>query len=240
MAITTDGWLDWATRKPGPADKVYSTPNKAIGYVPHSAVGYYHGWASRLFSTERREDGRYSAYAAASVHGWINYDGSVVQHYPFTASCWASGSAYPNTHFIAFENEGGHNPHDEPLTRAQLHMNGFIIRELAAWKGWPSIQRPISEHDTIAQLYEHNECVRWGSAPTACPSSRIDWPALLALIADAPTPPTPQVWTPTNDEYIRALISAGHHIRHGWRLNELEPGDKQALRMIAESANEQA
>ena len=76
--IAQDGWLDWAAREPGPSDKTYSTPNALKGYVPHSAVGFYAGWKARLFSQEKRPDGRYTAYAAASVHGWIAYDGKVI------------------------------------------------------------------------------------------------------------------------------------------------------------------
>ncbi|MPZ48142.1 MAG: SpoIID/LytB domain-containing protein [Dehalococcoidia bacterium] len=191
--ITADGWLDWAARAPGPLDKCYTAVNRGIGYVPHSAVGFYGGWASRLFSGERRADGRYTAYAAASVHGWVAYDGSVTQHYPLSASCWASGSEYPNTNFIAFENEGGFDPEDELLTPAQVQANARIIRELAAWRGWPEIRRPHDDGDTAARLYEHHECVRWGSAPTACPSRRIPWDSILAALGEGTSPaPAPQ------------------------------------------------
>lgn len=181
--ITHDGWLDWAERVPGPSDKVYGVENAAIGYIAHSAVGFYGGWASRLFSNERLPNGDYTAYAAASAHGWIAYDGGVRQHYPFRASCWTNGSRYPNTHFINFENEGGFRPVDEPLTEPQVAANLRIIRELAAWRAWPSFRRPADAHDTSANLYEHRECVRWGSAPTACPSGRIPWARLLAELS---------------------------------------------------------
>jgi hypothetical protein len=202
--ITSDGWLDWVERLPGPADKVYSVPNAARGYVPHSAVGYYGGWASRLFSTDRREDGRYTAYAAASVHGWIAYDGRVQQHYPLDASCWASGSVYPNTHFIAFENEGGFQPYDEPLTDAQVEANLRLIRDLASWRDWPAICRPVDALDRSASLYEHRECVRWGSAPTACPSGRIPWQRLLDELHVA-TPTEPEVHVVQAGDTLYAL-----------------------------------
>ena len=71
MAITADGWFDWMRREPGPPDKVYSETNRVDFYVAHSAVGYYGGWSSRLFSRERDAAGRYTAYAAVSAHGWI-------------------------------------------------------------------------------------------------------------------------------------------------------------------------
>jgi LysM repeat protein len=177
--ITQDGWLDWATRVPGPADKVNGGVNRAVGYVPHSAVGFYTGWASRLFSDERGPDGHYSDNAAVSVHGWITYDGTVIQHYPFTACCWSSGSPHPNNNFIAFENEGGFQPTNEPLTPAQVAANVKIIRELASWRGWSGFRRPTDESDVAANMYEHRECRRWGSAATACPSDRIPWQQLL-------------------------------------------------------------
>jgi LysM repeat protein len=204
--ISDDGWLDWARRVPGPADKVYSTPNRGVGYVPHSAVGYYGGWSARLFSDERHPDGRYTSYAAASVHGWIAYDGAVTQHYPFTASCWASGSARANTSFIAFENEGGFDPHNEPLTTAQIDANVRIIRELAAWRGWPGFRRPAGAHDLDANLYEHRECVRFGSAATACPSGRIPWDRILAALTTTPPPDVPSmVYTVQRGDSLAAI-----------------------------------
>ena len=229
--ITNDGWLDWAIRVPGPADKVNSTPNSGIGYVPHSAVGYYGGWASRLFSTDRRDDGRYTAYAAASVHGWIAYDGSVTQHYPLTASCWASGSSFPNDNFIAFENEGGFDPHDEPLTPAQVEANVRIIRDIAKWRGWTDFRRPADDNDTSADLYEHCECTRWGSAPTACASRRIPWDAILSQLrggGEGRVPPRQPVPARTIslilsdgstvsmdiDEYVRGVLP--YEMSTGW------------------------
>ncbi|KKN69019.1 hypothetical protein LCGC14_0444910 [marine sediment metagenome] len=142
MGLTADGWFDWAERYPGPPDKVYSEPNTAQLYVPHSAVGYYAGWLSRLNSQERDAAGRYTAYAAASVHGFIMYDGKVIQHYPITASCWASGNRRANTTGIAFENEGGYDPVDEPLTAGQIASNVRIVRELMKWRGLTKVQRP--------------------------------------------------------------------------------------------------
>jgi LysM repeat protein len=235
--ITQDGWLDWAVRVPGPPDKVHSAPNKGLGYVPHSAVGYYGGWAPRLFSQDRRPDGRYTAYAAASVHGWIAYDGSVTQHYPFTASCWASGSEYPNTHFVAFENEGGYDPQDEPLTPAQIETNVRIIRELAKWRKWAGFRRPSDASDTTANLYEHCECQRFGSAPTACPSHRIPWDQIMALL-NGETAPQPSPTTPARgrtvlvhkddgtseqmdiDEYARGVLP--YEMSTGWPMEALK------------------
>jgi hypothetical protein len=188
MAITSDGWFDWMRRQPGPPDKLYSETNRVDFYVAHSAVGYYGGWAARLFSTERDGSGRYTSYAAVSAHGWIPYDGACIQHYPLTASCWASGSRAANTRGIAFELEGG-PPGDESeaLTGAQKDALTRVLREVAAWKGAATAywRRPANSQDPDATLYEHRECTRFGSAPTACPSGRVPWAELLSRLGGA-------------------------------------------------------
>jgi len=174
--ITPDGWLSFATREPGPATKVYSEPNTAQGYVPHSMVGRLVGWYSRLFDLSRLPDGSFTPNAAASVHGSILLDGHVIQHYPFTASCWASGGRHQNTNFVAFENESlyANGRPDETLdfTPAQVASNLLIIRDLAAWKGWMP-RRPQNLSDKTATLYEHTEAVTiFGGRGTSCPSAR--------------------------------------------------------------------
>lgn len=185
--ITSEGWLDWAERVPGPSDKKYTQINAAGRYIPHSAVGFYNGWASRLFSPERDALGRYTLYAAASVHLWIPQAARagklpIIQHYPFTVSCWASGNREANTNGIAAENEGGYNPVNEPLTEFQIEMNIQIIKELSSWKGWQPARPTAPLAD--ATLLEHNECVlRWGGGGTACPSKRIPWPRFLKELA---------------------------------------------------------
>jgi len=184
-SIDSQGWLDWAERKPGPVEKQYTQRNSAEGYIPHSMVGKLAGWYSRLFDMSREADGRFTANAAASVHGSILLGGHTIQHYSFTASCWASGNRKANTTRIAFENEsvytGGRPDESIPFTEAQLLSNVRIIKELTDWKGWtparpPSVLAP-------ATLLEHNEAVRiWGGHATACPSNRAEWPKFLHLL----------------------------------------------------------
>jgi hypothetical protein len=198
VAISADGWFDWMRREPGPPDKVYGETNRVDFYVAHSAVGYYGGWSSRLFSTERDAAGRYTAYAAVSTHGWIPYDGACVQHYPLTASCWASGSRAANPRGVAFEIEGGApGSESEPPTPAQRGALARILSEIAAWKGVSNAywRRPDGAGDLDATLYEHRECTRFGSAATACPSNRVPWDELLARLGNAvPQPPAGDGW----------------------------------------------
>lgn len=192
IVITPDGWFQWAVRDPGPADKKYSEPCRSEGVVFHSAVGYYGGWRSRLDSTARLPNGRYTDYAAASVTGWIAYDGTLMQHYPISVSCWASGNREANTRFNAFECEGGYEPVNEPLREAQIVTATRIVRELKEHKGWSRMQRlsfgvPAA---AVFALGEHQECVTlWGGSPTACPSSRIPWAEIIRrLREDTVTP----------------------------------------------------
>ena len=227
--ITPDGWLDWADRAPGPDDKVYAAPNAAQGYVAHSAVGYRPGALERLMSDERRPDGRYTAYAAASWHLWVGYDGNVLQHYPFFSSCWHAGAAFPNCSFIGAETEGGADPYSEPLTGPQLDQHARIIRELATFFTWPEIRRPADANDRFAQLYEHNECVRWGAAPTACPSGRIPWDRLLERLDGPMTQPA----VPTPRDIAYAGAAAALFAQEGRSLTDLHTYDQETLRWLA-------
>lgn len=230
--ITRDGWFDWARREEGPPHKVVGPRNTCSGYVPHSAVGFYGGWKSRLFGPDE-----------VSVHGWIGYDGTVTQHYPLTACCWGSGSPFPNCNFIAFENEGGPPGNEsEPLTEPQIEANVRIIRELAQWAGWTGFRRPTGPNDVTANLYEHNECRRWGSTATACPSGRIPWDEILARLASAGREPRPATGegalahraqplvtvrlgsgaelTLDIDEYVKGVVPA--EMGTGWPLEALK------------------
>lgn len=235
--ITQDGWLDWAKRDPGPADKRYSEPCTSEIVIPHSAVGYYNGWISRLKSTERNRDGTYTAYAAASVSGWIAYDGTVTQHYPLTVACWASGSRHLNVKGNAFECEGGFNPVNEPLTDAQVASLVRIIKDIGVWKGRPTSywRRPTGANDLNATLYEHRETVRFGGAPTSCPSDRIPWGKVLAGVSAVPaTPPatgkpyTDEEWGQAQWAMLNALQKYGmlRWSEHS-TLRDMHPTDKQ-------------
>lgn len=184
--MIVNGFLDWAEQVPGPPDKSYSESLVPAGYVPHSAVGYYNGWASRLFDLTKYWDSeyqtlRYTANAAASVHLWIAYDGSVKQHYAFDVGCWASGNRTANLSRVAAENEGGHDPVNEPLTIPQILSNVRIIKELSGHYGWAPTRNSLNL--SSSSLLEHNECVTlWGGSSTGCPNNRIPWSKFMGLL----------------------------------------------------------
>src|SRR3990167_3900787 len=183
MGITSEGWLDWAVREIPPhhpqlGPKVYSQTNACNGFIPHSQEGYANSRNSRLFSLRTvivNGALRYSDYAAGSWNVYLPKQGLAIQHYPFTASCWTSGGPYPNTHFSTCETEGMAG---EPVTEDQYNNLLRILREHSQEYGWTP-KRPVNPGDVGASLYEHTECVRWGSAATACPSNRIPWQRLL-------------------------------------------------------------
>ena len=163
--IDETGWLDWTTKAPGPHDKVYSQRNSIEGFACHSMVGYYPGALSRLLSQQRTEDGRYTAYAAASWHFSIRYTGEVMQHYSVWESCWTTGSRKANTMTVASELEGGFNPTTEPMTEAQARSWVRIIKDLEAYRDFPFV--------VGANIRQHKEWVAlYGGNATACASDR--------------------------------------------------------------------
>lgn len=188
MPITRDGWIDWGVRDPGPPDKRYSEPCASAGLVFHSAVGYYHGWRARLFDMSRLANGRYTPYAAASVTGFILYDGTLMQHYPIQVSCWASGNWHANTAFNGIEVEGGYAPVTEVWRPAQLDTAVRLTVEVARVRGW----EPRHEDDANDTLLRHSQCVRlWGGSPTACDSGRAPHGVIVARANALISPPPP-------------------------------------------------
>jgi len=165
-----DGWFDWAIRDPGPINKTNIGINPAIGVIPHSAEGYWLFLRTLLWDPNRR-----ASWGASNLA-----DGRFFQHYSVHARTWTSGAGWPNNNFFAFENEGIAS---EPLTDAQVDNIVRVIRDLSTAKNWEP-RRPSHPRELDATLYEHNECVRFGAAPTACPSGRIPWGRILAELEE--------------------------------------------------------
>ena len=192
-----NGWLDWCEHLPGPADKVYSAKNAGNGLALHSMEGYgYGGIHGRMNNTDRDPDGRYTFYAQASWMFSLMVDGTLIQHYPVTASTWTSGNWLANTTLWGIESEGKAGT---PLTAAQVKTVLRLWREYEAHTG----KFATREHP-IRTLWEHNEVALWAEpngGPTSCPSHRYD----PAYAANAASPIEEDDMTP---EQIEALVNA--------------------------------
>lgn len=177
--MIVNNYFDWAIQDPGPVNAVNGYNNRGLGMIPHSAEGHWDTlqalhdfhW-SRATNPDPRKR---ASWAATNLK-----DGRFVQHYPVTAQTWTSGSGYPNNNFFAFENEGVAG---EPLTQAQVDNILRAGRELMDHFGWKP-KRPVDDTDKTASLYEHRECVRFGSASTACPSDRIPWDVIVPALTE--------------------------------------------------------
>jgi hypothetical protein len=163
--LTQDGWFDWAERDHGPAYKVTGQVNSLSCVFLHSAVGSQEGVVNVVMGSTK-----------ASVTGSVAFDGSLIQFYPVTSSPWANGSPDWNNAGIGIEFEGGYNSgghwETEPIYDAQVEAAAHILKDLGAYKQvdpeyW---QRPST-------LKEHREVYA-----TACPSDRIRWDDILALV----------------------------------------------------------
>lgn len=196
MTIYSDGWCDWATRRPGPPAKVFAGRNSCRGLVCHSAEGWLPGIFGELDKPERQ----------ASWHFTIALSGSLFQHYPIAASCWASGNFKANSTLIAVECEG---TKDAPLTDAQAAAMLRLATDVEAAAGIKLVRG--------VTLWEHNEVALWetpNAGPTSCPSHRYDAFFEDLRLADEPAPPP----TPIRDvldqqilDYVDALNTAVKH-----------------------------
>jgi hypothetical protein len=106
--------------------------------------------------------------------------GPLLQHAPLGWHTWASGSVAANVRFTSCESEGKAG---EPLTPSQVDNLVLLIRAVGEHEGW-TLRRPVDDADLSATGYEHRECVRFGSAPTACPSGRINWDVILSKLQE--------------------------------------------------------
>lgn len=162
-----NGYLDWAEKVPGPAQKTNGGINPVHGITFHSAEGYENGLrANNASYTGTSKD--------VSWHLSNLKDGRMLQHYPFTAQCWHATKF--NNFCVGMEHEGVAG---QPLTQAQIANDKKVIAEIQNAYGLVP-KRPTSSADLTATLWEHNEVVRLGGSGTACPSSRIPWDVILA------------------------------------------------------------
>ncbi len=165
--ITPDGWLDWAIRLEPTNRHVNPGTNPVNGAFFHSAEGY----ASVLLDPNSiyGYNGRYS------WHFTNVFNGTVYQHYPFTARCWHATAA--NDDYIGGENEG-YQPNEKSLTDPQVTSLRRITADLIAWPG-AKMKAATRTGDKSQTLWEHREVVWLGGTSTTCPNGRIPWDKIL-------------------------------------------------------------
>ena len=168
-----DNWLNWASVRPGPLNKKYDTMNGGYGIVWHSMEGWFTGSMAELDKPDRQASWMFS----------IDLAGTLFQHYPITASCWASGNGLANTQWWSVELEGLYTM---PINDAQLATAQRLIAEWAAWRG----ASPTRVGDLWTKsMWEHREVdvlATPNAGETACPSERYTrlWAALEDDMAD--------------------------------------------------------
>lgn len=243
VLLDADGWIDHPDfiRIDGVPDKVYSGRNTGDeGLACHSVVGEepdeFDGVPNRFLSLQKDASGRYTAYAAASCMFILRKRMPHIQMYPVTASTWTSGSARANTTTWAMEAEGGHNPHDEPLTPHQ--ENGFLVIA-SAWE-----QRKLRGCEVGKTARAHRDLVKvFGGNATACESGRYRnaWKRLT----------NGERWVEKEglmafeEDILLAMFSGAEEVTLGrderikiarYRLGEIVKGERQSLMDTARSA----
>lgn len=176
-------WAPFAIRRDGPAHKfggyAAGTYSSKRGEVKHSAEGYWPGLYSQL-------DGP----TPVSWHFTVGFD-RTEQHYPLSANCWHGGDSdndqdvRANIDLIGIEHLGLAG---EVLTNYQVDMTVQITKWAAEQFGLSTYARFPSQQG-VWTMAEHNQV---GNLPTSCPSGRIPWSEILALLT--PLPPDEPVY----------------------------------------------
>lgn len=131
-------------------------------------------WAVRQPGPPEKVYPEQNARIGIVCHFSISLNGTLYQHYPTSASCWASGNKTANTRFIAVESEGIAGT---PLNEAQIATWVRLVNEL----GFSKRGTDIFEHHEVATAWVPN------GGGTACPSRRYD-PAYLELESEMADP----------------------------------------------------
>ena len=199
-------WAPFAIRRdpvgPAQAKHGYNAPEPGHkdGLVVHSMVGALGAALNRLDGPDR------ASWTFSNPKA-----GPLLQHYPVGFHTWASGSPTANIRFVSIEHEGGGpGNYSEPLTESQIKNLVDLISWLESGFGW-KLRRPDSDTDVDATAFEHRECVRFGSAPTACPSGRLDglWGSILQQLEDDVTKEEVQAMLTFTAAVLRNEIKAG-------------------------------
>lgn len=175
MAVNSDGWLTEAERVAGPVVKTNGGRNTMIGFVAHSAEGWERTMRDYVADVNVRKSWHFSNLR----------DGRLLQHYPVTAQCWTSGSGFPNNNFVSMESEGLST---QPLNEAQLANVVLVIKALSVFTNRPTVERTTEVKAHTLMVVEHNECTKWGSLATSCPSGRYNWELIMNEVNAPPAP----------------------------------------------------
>jgi hypothetical protein len=214
-------WCPFATRHDGPAVKT-SGVRAGKGAVLHSAEGPL----AASFRILALTSGARPADWQKSWHFTVAQDGRLFQHYPLDVVTWHAGPK-ANPLYVGVEHEGVAG---QPVAGPQLEASARLLRWISDVEGWGRFVRYPAD-GLAANLFEHNQFMA-----TACPSGRIPWPALLALLqgprADpSPAPSFPE--GPSAGDVALALASAATFVRMGWDLADLVEPDKAAIHWLA-------
>lgn len=181
--MIVDGWVDWAKRRPGPANKVYAEKNKRLGICLHSMEGWLEGSFRELDKPDRQASWTFS----------LSLTGDLYQHYSVDSSIWASGNFKANTSYVALELEGLASM---PINAPQLKTLMRLLLEL----GYTEPGVTIREHRQVWNLETPN------AGPTACPSER--YAPLYAALKEENDMTTDEV-NALIDKRIKALQDSG-------------------------------
>lgn len=153
----------------------------------------------------------------ASWHFSVVKDGRVYQHVDTDNISWASGSQNANTRFWGIEHEGVVG---QPLTPAQTAATTALMGWLLALKNLPAVRN--------STLWEHREMTAYGSAPTACPSSRIPWAVIIKALKESEDMPRLVKKQGKNHVYVvtgahlESVVSAARAAALGYDLAKVE------------------
>lgn len=174
-------WMPGALIVPGHPDKIgyerlgFGSRGPKLGDVKHSAEG----WAEYLKFLVQ------TPLAIPSWHFSVLLDGTKWQHYPIDAHCWHAGDTDDdgdvrgNIELVGIEHEGLVGT---PLTAEQTQATAEITRFCAAYFGRANAyaRYPVMPADGWT-LAEHTQI---SNTFTACPSDRVNWDDILALLQE--------------------------------------------------------
>lgn len=122
-------------------------------------------------------------------------DTGIYQHYPVDANCWHGNDTDPDDDVRANIDLVGVEHPREAGGMALTTMQLAYTTQLTAWlmetrgRGHATRGKSMTRHGAEWLLAEHNEV---GNTPTACPSGRIPWDAIMTAIEEAAMPE--RVW----------------------------------------------